>query len=171
MIVEICTNILLLNLKYYFSEHVFFLFIIAARDITSISSFGHESLMMLSVWSFVCITETGDSNAVQQTSQEFSFDAGMACDSSVCSGILGYRIDSRLYLHLFRISRFLIHYRIENMRILFRLAIRVAGRRMSHLNRMPLISWLFYIIFIIFNKSFKLYFTRPKKIIIIRNNF
>lgn len=54
------------------SSSTFFFLFITARD--KYSSFGRESLMMLSVQSFVCITETRDSNAVQQTSQEFSFD-------------------------------------------------------------------------------------------------
>lgn len=97
-------------------------FITPMQDMAGISSFRRESLMESSVWLFVRTIGVRGSNAMQQTSQEFSFDAyhGKVCDSSVCLGILRYRTDYRLPTFVPYIPQFVIHYRIENTRILFR---------------------------------------------------
>lgn len=87
----------------------------------SISSFRRESLMALSVQLFVCTTGARSSNAVQQTSQEFSFDAyhGMAVCKGVrfpvCSGILQSRINYTGYsvCFVFRGSLYIIKSRIQ----------------------------------------------------------
>lgn len=123
----------------------------------SISSFRRESLMILSVRSFVCITETRKScnkrlknslstlawRAIHPYVRAFpdtELTTGYTCVCSVFRGSLCI-IESRTREFSFGT-----------------LAIRVAGRRMSHLNRVPLISWL-----LTFSRSFKLYFARPKK--------
>lgn len=142
-------------------------FITPAQGMAGISSFRRESLMASSVWLFVRTIGVRDSNAMQQTSQEFSFDAyhGTVCDSFVCSGILRYRTDYRLPAFVPYIPWFVIHYRIENTRILFR-NVRYSGH------------WAQNIAFKSHTSSFAAIYSKRKlkrlyelRLIIIRNEF
>lgn len=119
-----------------------------------IPSFRRESLMASSVWLFVlllcvlleCAAQTLCNKRLKNSLSTLI----IACDSSVCSGILRCQTNYRLPAFVPYIPRFVIHYRIENTRILFRNITQIfgpeyMGRRTSHLNHISLVRGYLFV--------------------------
>lgn len=147
--------------KYFFSLNlqyplvlrcaVHFFLLLFHAGMASISSFyRRETLMSSSVRFFVCTTEARGSNAVQQTSQEFSFDAyhGKACDFIRVFGHSPAQNQLSATCSVSRGSSYIIE--SETRKFSFRTSgIWIAERRISHSSRASIFSFTY-------NKSFTL---------------